>query len=257
MRTELAVARKAAAIAGKIMLERLESGLSVERKPDGSPVTNADKECENAIMVCIRAEFPDAQFLSEETHPENFSPKTKWIVDPIDGTRNFVRGIPSFGSIIGFEENGEIVAGVVTNPSTGLELYAERGGGAWANGKRAHVSSCSRREDAAIVFGTFRRLAATPQGPKVIEWLSKAAQSRGFGDILDLQFLVTGRTDVLLEAGGHPWDQSAFKIIVEEAGGKWTDASGKAGIYSMGLMVAANPALHAQALDFLNSSGKE
>lgn len=251
---ELELALAAAGAAGKLMMEHYRRGVAAQIKPDGSPVTVADKECEKMIITAIRQEFPDALFLSEETHPDEPAAPERWVIDPIDGTRNFVGRTPRFGSIIGLEKRGLIVLGVMTCPPSGLTVWAQAGKGAYANGRRIHVSKVSElcKARLALQDGRFLGTAESKAITRKLAGLGPKPSNPGGGiSPLDHYELACGATDLLVTSG-KPWDVSAPKIIVEEAGGRFTDLQGNATIYSGGPYISANPSLHRKALRLLS-----
>ena len=246
------VAIAAAAAAGEVARRYFRTGLTVELKHDSSPVTQADRECEQRIVEVLRGAFPDYGIVGEEfgEHP---GAGARWIIDPIDGTKNFIRGIPYFATLIGLEEDGEITAGVVYAPAVDDLLYAHKGGGAFDRGGRLHVSDIGRLRDAMVVFGgldIFRQAGHWSGFERLVQ---ASGRQRGFGDYFGHTFVARGQAEAMVELDLKPWDLAAVKIIVEEAGGRFTDLSGAPTIYG-GSAVASNGRVHDEILDLFREA---
>ncbi len=244
---ELNVAIKAAKEAGKIINRYFDSNLKVEIKADNSPVTVADKEAEKKIVSVIKKHFPDHNFLGEEFTYQQTDSEYKWIIDPIDGTKNFIRKVPFFGTFIALEKNNKIITGVVHLPKMNILAYATKGKGCFINGKKAKVSRISRLEDAFFVYGDIDEYYSKNYDKELMKMVAKCARHRGFGQQWGCIFLAQGSVDVDLNLKAKPWDVAAQKIIIEEAGGKLTDIEGKDTIYS-GDYLATNKKLHEEVL---------
>ena len=244
----------AARAAGEIALRHFRTDIAVEAKADRSPVTAADRACERHIVEILRERFPDYGFLGEEFGEEAGKNKKRWIIDPIDGTKSFIRGIPFFATLIGLEEDGEVTAGVVHAPATGELLYAVRGTGAYdENGSRLHVSGVSSLSEAMLSFGgmaIFRKLGYWRAFEALV---AGSVRQRGFGDYLGSAMVIRGWSEGMLELDVKPWDLAPLKILVEEAGGRFTDFSGRATIYG-GSAVVTNGRIHGEVLEILRSS---
>ncbi len=228
---ELQLARETAAKAGELALSIQREGLQTEIKSDDSPVTTADKACEKLIVEAITKAFPEDGVLGEEGANRESSNGRKWIIDPIDGTKDFIRGLPLWAVLIGFEQDGQIVAGAACSPGQALVVSASKGGGAWANGTRIHVQDRSDPSRAILAFNGFNKLGVQSFGPKLLEWVGKFWAVRGLGGSVDAMFLAYGRLDVWIEPNAAPWDLAPLKIIVEEAGAKFASLSGENTIY--------------------------
>ncbi|MBI2543481.1 MAG: inositol-phosphate phosphatase [Candidatus Aenigmarchaeota archaeon] len=244
---ELEVAIKAAKESGKILSKYFRTNLKVDRKSDKSPVTIADKESENEIVSIIKESFPEHNFLGEEFSYEKTKSEFTWIIDPLDGTKCFVHGLPFFGNCIGLEKNGKIVAGVINMPEMGTLAFAEKSGGTFVNGKKVKVSDVGTLEDAYVVFGDVDELFRNNYGNRFLQLLGKCQGHRGYADTLGYILLAQGYVDILID-GPKPWDVAAAKIIVEEAGGKFTDFEGKSTIYS-DHTIATNGKIHKNVVD--------
>ncbi len=245
----LAAAVEAARAAGEIALKYYRGGFEVTIKPDQTPVTQADREAEQAITRILGARFPDWGFLGEEFGAAG-SAETRWIIDPIDGTKNFVRGIPFWAVLIGLEERGEITAGVMFNPVTDEMFTARRGGGAYLNGERIHVSPRDAMKEATVLHSGLRLMREAGHWDGVARLVDASGRSRGFGDYYGYGLVAAGKAEVYVEVDLKPWDVAPVKILVEEAGGRLTDFSGRPTIYD-GSVIATNGRLHDDALRLL------
>ncbi|MFQ5897390.1 MAG: inositol monophosphatase family protein [Candidatus Methylomirabilia bacterium] len=246
----LGVAIEAARAAGEVALRYYRGGFEVTIKPDRSPVTQADREAEQVIVETLTAAFPEYGFLGEEFGARGNS-QVRWIIDPIDGTRNFVRRIPLWGVLIALEEHGEVTAGVVLNPVTGDLYTAQKGEGAFANGERLRVSEISALESGLLVHASLNLLRQGDHWEGFVRLVDVTARQRGFGDYLDYVLLAEGKAEIAVEVDLKPWDLAPVRILIEEAGGRLTDFAGKPTIYS-GTALATNGVLHDRALAVLN-----
>lgn len=246
----LSAAIDAATAAGDIALHYFRTNLTVETKADRTPVTRADRECESRIVEILSARFPDIGFLGEEHGERLGRSNARWIVDPIDGTKNFIRGIPFFATLIALEEDGEVTAGVMHAPAMNELLYARKGQGAFANGNRVHVSDVSALDQAMLIHGGLKDLKVRPCWPAFLQLVDRTARQRGFGDALGHSVVICGQAEVVLEPEIKPWDVAASKIIVTEAGGRFSDFAGSPSIYT-GNAVISNGLVHQVVLDIL------
>ena len=245
----LAAAVEAARAAGKIALGYYHGGFEVTMKPDLTPVTQADREAEQAIVAIVRSAFPEIGVLGEEFGAQG-GRERRWIIDPIDGTKNFVRRIPVWATLIGLEEDGEIVAGVIHNPVTG-ELYtARRGGGAYLNGNPIRVSDVGNLGAAYLIHAGLNILREGGYWDGFVRLVDATDRQRGFGDYLGYGLVAEGKAEIYAEAGLKPWDLAPCKIIVEEAGGRFTDFDGRPTIYT-GTALSTNGRLHDAVLSLL------
>ncbi len=254
------IAEQAARAAGAQALRRFRRLPPPERKPDGSFVTVADREAERAAREVITGAFPDHQIVGEEfgsadargpLHgPPPPSAPPRWWIDPIDGTHNYLRGNHLFASLVAVEAGPDIVAGAVYNPVLDEMLSAHRGGGCHCNGEPATVSDIARLEDAQLVHGGFTWIEKHQQGTPFLDLTRRCWRTRGFGDYFGHVLVATGRADIMLEPHVKPWDLAAVQIVVEEAGGRFTDLRGERTIYS-GSALATNGRLHDAVLAVL------
>lgn len=228
---EVELAKLMAQEAGALALDYQRRGVTAEAKADESPVTAADRACEKLIVDLITREFPDDGVLGEEGANRAAKNGRKWIVDPIDGTRDFVRGIPLWAVLIGLEENGRIVAGAAHSPRQGLLLWASTGQGAWANGSRIRVSNRSEPADSVLAFNGFNKIGVDRFAPRLLPWIARFWAVRSLGGAVDSMLVAQGQADVWIEPNASPWDLAPLKILVEEAGGKFASFQGENTIY--------------------------
>ena len=246
----LAAAIEAARAAGVIAMTYYTRGFDVTIKPDDTPVTQADREAEQAIVATLGRAFPRWGFLGEEFGATGAA-DIRWIIDPIDGTKNFVRRIPVWATLLALEADGEIVAGVIHNPVTG-ELYAARkGGGTTLNDRRIHVSDVTELWSATLLHAGLRLYRKAGVWDGLVRLVDATERQRGFGDYLGYALVAEGKAEMYVEVDLKPWDLAPCKIIVEEAGGRFTDLKGTPSIYS-GNALATNGRLHDTALALLS-----
>ena len=251
MHEAVAALIRAARAAGEIAMKYYHGGFEVTMKPDQTPVTQADREAEQAIKAVLRGAFPDHGFLGEEFGQEG--PKDRrFIIDPIDGTKNFIRRVPVWAVLIGLEEAGEVTAGVVFNPASREMFWARKGDGAWADGERIRVSECAALDQATLLHADLHLLRRAGVWNSFVRMVDACGRTRGFGDYYGYGLVASGKAEIYLETDLKPWDIAPVKILVEEAGGRLTDFSGRPTIYD-GSVLATNGRLHEQALDLLHA----
>ena len=245
----LSAAVEAARAAGEVALRYYRTGFDVTLKADATPVTQADRGAEQAIREVLGRAFPDHGFLGEELGAVG-DQQRRWIIDPIDGTKNFIRHLPVWATLIGLEEQGEIVAGVIHNPVTGELLAARRGGGAWSNGERVRVSAIADLDEATLLHAGLKLLREAGYWDGFVRLVDATGRQRGFGDYLGYTLVAEGKAEIYVETDLKPWDLAPCKVIVEEAGGRFTDLAGVPSIYH-GSGFASNGHLHEVALALL------
>jgi histidinol-phosphatase len=248
---ELTVALQAAEVAAEISRNYYHGNYSVTTKADMTPVTQADVECEQAIRGVILDAFPDHGFFGEETGKTQADADDLWLVDPIDGTKAFVRQYPFFSTQIALMCAGEIVLGVSNGAQFGEVAWAERGAGAWLDGERISVSTVDDPNRAAISTGNLKSLAKSDGWSKLGEFIARSDRIRGYGDFYHYHLLASGKIDVVIESDVNVLDIAALSVIVTEAGGLFTDLNGAPPSLDTRSVLAANPALHAEYLDGL------
>ena len=224
---DLKLALELADEADRISLKYFRSeGLVVDTKPDLTPVSQADKEAERAIRDILERKRPDHAVLGEEFGADSRDAVWRWIIDPIDGTKRYIRGVPLYATLLALEHDGELVLGVVSAPAFGRRWWAARGLGAFADGRRIQVSKIKRLQDAHISIasldswferGLFNRLEDIGQS---------AWSSTGYGDFWSHMLVAEGAAEAAIEPAGELWDFAPLKVIVEEAGGRFTDFAG-------------------------------
>lgn len=246
MDATLAVMVEAARAGGAVARERQRRGFDVTIKGDGSPVTDADRDAEAAVARVLAAAYPEHGWLGEETGGRG-SAGRRFIVDPIDGTRNFVKGLPQWATLVALEEDGVVTAGVVYQPIIDVLHVARRGEGAYADGVRIHVSAVSELRDGTLLHGALGMLRPPELWDGFLRLVDATTYQRGFGDYLSFTTVAEGKGEVALTPGVKPWDLAALRLLVEEAGGVFTDFEGKPTIYSS-TAFATNGRLHAAAI---------
>jgi histidinol phosphatase-like enzyme (inositol monophosphatase family) len=248
----LGVAIDAAFRGGKRTLAYFNSAdLAVEIKPDRTPVTQADRESEQIVRERIGRSFPDHCILGEEQGERaGADARYRWIIDPLDGTKSFIHGVPLYGTLIGLEIDGVASVGVIYLPALDEMLYAATGLGCRCNGRPVHVSKVDRLEDATISCTS--ALSAIKRSDAFERLASKAKLVRGWGDCYGYYLVATGKIDVMLDPAMNLWDCAPLLPILTEAGGHFTDWTGRATIRGKDA-VATNAALHEQVLAILKS----
>jgi histidinol-phosphatase len=242
----LAAAVEAARAAGEIALKYYRTGFDVTLKADATPVTQADRGAEQVIREVLGRAFPELGFLGEEFGAIG-NQRHRWIIDPIDGTKNFIRRVPVWATLIGLEEDGEVTAGVIYNPVTGELLSARRGGGAFASGERVAVSEIPELGQATLLHAGLRLLRESGHWDGLVRLVDATDRQRGFGDYLGYTLVAEGKAEIYLESDLKAWDLAPCKILVEEAGGRFTDFGGIATVHG-GTAFATNGRLHEAAL---------
>lgn len=249
---EVTVAKELAEEAGALALDFQRRGLSPDIKADDSPVTAADRACEQLIVDRITREFPEDGILGEEGANRPSHNQRKWIIDPIDGTKDFIRGIPLWTVLIGLEQDGEIVTGAACCPGQRILAWASRGNGSFQNGERMQVSNVTDPSRAILSFNGLNKAGLSIPPDRLLAWIGQFWGVRGLGGSVDALLVASGRADVWIEPNAHPWDFAALKILVEEAGGLFRSLDGKNTIYA-GNGWAATPGLEQNIRAFFES----
>lgn len=249
----LEAAAELARVAGRTALEFYGRGVTVEWKGDGSPVTAADRAAERAAREWIASRFPDDGVLGEEYGLERAMAPARWVLDPIDGTKSFVRQVPLWGTLVALCRGTEVLAGAAFFPVVDELLVAVPGAGAWWNGTRASVSPVSRVEQATVLT-TDERFAGDPGlGARWRALAERAAVSRTWGDCFGYLLVATGRAEVMTDPRMSAWDSAALQPIITEAGGVFTDWTGAPTAFG-GSAIATNAALAREARMLLGVS---
>ena len=240
--------------ADEIALRHFRQAPVTTRKPDRSFVTEADTAVERLLRERIADRFPDHGIVGEEFGTDAGGAAVRWFVDPIDGTHNYMRGVPVFATLLGVERNGELQAGIISAPALGGRWFAWRGGGAWGAGplagvgrnggpRRLQVTSIADLGDAQVLYAGTQDLIATGDAPGFTRLLQSSWRERGFGDFWGYSLVAEGAAEVMVEVGLSIWDAAAPVVLVEEAGGRVTDFAGRR-IFDGGTILATNGALH-------------
>lgn len=250
----LAVASEAAYRGGRRTLAYFNANVAVEFKGDRTPVTQADREAEHVIREHIGRYFPGHTILGEEHGEAKGDPDYRWIIDPLDGTKTFVQGVPLFGTLIGVEVKGAMAIGVVYMPALEEMVAAATGMGCTWNGRAAHVSRVARLEDAAVMVTD---VAAAMRRSDAYEKLAAATRlQRTWGDCYGYMLVATGRAEIALDPAMHPWDCGPLVTILTEAGGCFSTWAGEATIWGKDA-VGTNGLLHEPVLDILRNEKRQ
>jgi len=247
----LDAALAAAAAAAELIRSSYRRNIAVRIKADRSPVTEADVAAEQAIREVLQGRFPDDGFYGEESAAERLDAEWLWLVDPIDGTKAFVREYPMFSTQIALMHHGRLELGVSCAPVYGETAWAERGHGAWLDGARLSVSTIAAFEDATLSTGNLKSLAGGPRWAALGRIVSRLDRIRGYGDFLHYHLLAAGKIEAVLESNIHILDIAALAGIVEEAGGRVTDLDGAPLSLRSGSILASNDRLHGPILEEL------
>jgi histidinol-phosphatase len=238
--------------ADELALRHFRRDLVIEAKPDRTYVTEADRAIERRIRERIGQAYPDHGLVGEEYGNEAGHGRVTWYIDPIDGTHNFMRGVPLFGTLLGIEADGDLEVGVMSAPALGGRWFARRGGGAWAIGsvgpdvarrRSIHVSRVGKLEDAQVLYSSPYDIAESGAAPGLPALIGDVWRDRGFGDFWGYALVAEGAAEAMVEVGPKSWDLAAPLVIVEEAGGRMTDLQGERTIHS-GNVLASNGRLH-------------
>ena len=249
---ELTAALEAARAAADVIRAYYRRDPRVQIKPDQSPVTEADVHAEEVIRATLARSFPGYGFYGEETGPHAMGAESIWLVDPIDGTKSFVRETPFFSTQIALMRGGELVLGVSNAPVYGELAWAERGGGAFLNEQSVRVSEVRTLADAFVSIGNLKRLTQPPRWPRLGEFLGGVARVRGYGDFVHYHLLARGALEVVIESDVNILDIAALVVLVREAGGTFTDLAGAPVGLGTTSVLATNGAVHAAVLAALS-----
>jgi histidinol-phosphatase len=249
----LETALEAARAAAEVVRRYYQSNLAVTIKADKSPVTEADVETERTIRSIIAARYPEHGFYGEETGSSALDAEYLWLVDPIDGTKAFVREYPMFSTQIALMHRGRLVVGVSSAPAYGELAYGEAGVGAWLGDRPIRVSDVDTIEGTALSTGNLKTLATGPQWPAFGRLVGRLNRIRGYGDFLHYHLLASGRIDAVVESDVNILDIAACAVIVEAAGGRFTDLDGQPLTLASTSVLASNGRLHDAVLSAIRS----
>jgi histidinol-phosphatase len=248
MTPDLSLALRLADAADAITMQHFQSAtLAVRTKIDMTPVSEADEACERALREILAHERPDDGILGEE-YGTSGTQDRRWIIDPIDGTKNYVRGIPVWATLIGLVEGDRVVAGAVSAPAMGRRWWAARGEGAFANGRKIHASRITTLDEAHIAYDSVTDFDKHGSTDAFLKLMRQCTRARGFGDFWIHMLVAEGAIEIGIEPAVAAWDMAAIQVIVEEAGGRFTDLQGRAR-YDGGSGVSTNGALHDVVLE--------
>jgi histidinol-phosphatase len=248
---ELKAALDAARAAADVIRGFYQRNVKIEVKADKTPVTEADVRSEEAIRELLTRRFPSYGFYGEETGKSDMDAESVWLVDPIDGTKSFVRECPFFSTQIALMRGGRFVLGVSCAPAYDELAWAESGRGAFLNGKPIRVSAVDQLESAIVSSGNLKTLTASAAWPRFGELIRKVSRIRGYGDFVHYHLLARGSLDVVIESDVNILDIAALTVIVEEAGGRFTDLAGGPVGLATTTVLATNAAMHRPVLDQL------
>ena len=250
--TPMQGAEAVARLAGAVALRHYRTGLTVETKGDGSPVTIADREAESVARAWLAEHFPADGILGEEFGETEGTSGRRWMLDPIDGTKSFVRGVPLWGTLVALVEGERVLAGAAYYPAVDELVVAAPGEGCWWNGRRASVSGVQTLDEATALITDDRTF---PNAAQRAGWerLAGAVQiARGWGDCYGYLLVATGRAEIMVDPIMNPWDAACFQPIIEEAGGMFTDLHGRRTAFG-GQVIATNAAVSAAARGYFDA----
>jgi histidinol-phosphatase len=241
--------------ADRMALAGFRRDVKVSTKPDRTLVTEIDQSIERMIRSRLNVECRGCGIVGEEEGTESAGASVCWYVDPIDATHNFVRGVPIFATLLAVAVDGELQLAAVTAPALRERWVAWRGGGAWRGSERMTVSKVATIADSQVLYGSRRDDVASGEMPGYDEVMDAAWRTRGFGDFWGYMLVAEGAAEAMLETGAHTWDWAAPLVIVEEAGGRFTTATGERAIDGASA-VATNGVIHDEMLRRLASEGR-
>ena len=241
----LEIARRAAVVAGEVIMPLYNSGTTVELKADRTPVTEADRNAELAIREFLERECPGHGVLGEEFPEKHGDGRHRWILDPIDGTKSFIHHVPLFGTLVALERDGVPVAGVIACHAVGETVSAAEGLGTWLNGTRCHVSKTADLGAATLTMTSITRLAQG-RSAGVAKLAAACGLVRAWGDCYGYMMVATGRADIMLDPVMNLWDAAALYPVIREAGGGFSQWDGTLAVGES--VLATNGLLHEAAL---------
>jgi histidinol-phosphatase len=253
----LAAAREAAAAAAEVIRHYWHRGVAVELKADATPVTVADREAEQAIRKILQKALPQASIYGEEFGfdgggLDDIGGGLMWLVDPLDGTKSFVRRTPFFSTQIALMDGNELLLGVSSAPIYGETMWASIGGGAWLDGERVQVADTASMHEASLSAGNIKTLTRDARWDAFGALIRDSNRIRGYGDFCHYHLLARGSLDLVIESDVNILDIAALAVIVREAGGIFTDLDGMPLTLETSSVLAGTPAIHRQALQRLH-----
>ena len=236
-----------------ITLKYYNKKIKYRVKENLTPVTIADVKAENFIINKIKENYPKHSILAEEHGTAVNEAEFKWIIDPIDGTKNYMRKYPFWGTLLALEYEGEVVLGVISMPSVNEFIYAAKGKGCYYNNKKAKVSKIKSIKDSYLIHGGLDYILTEPYKNNFMNLVSQTYYNRGFGDCHGHSFILNGRAEMMIDPHVAPYDVASVKICVEESGGRFTDLKGNETIYG-GNALVTNGRIHDAVLRVLNEN---
>ena len=236
--------------AGQLTLGYFQTGVGVERKADNSPLTIADKQAEELLRRLIQERWPDHGILGEEYGRSPTRARYTWVIDPIDGTKSFICGVPLYANLLALLDGDEAIVGVSHFPALHETVYAAKGEGAFWNGRRAHVSEVEKLEDAVVLSSELNYFKEVGKAENWQRLLDATYIQRTWGDAYGYALVATGRAEVMADVTMNLWDCAPWQVILEEAGGTFTDWRGVATIHG-GDSVATNGRLYKQVMELI------
>jgi len=237
--------------ANLITLKYFSKKIKHRVKENLTPVTTADLKAESFIISRIKDKFPSHSIFAEEHGGDNKTNDFKWIIDPVDGTKNFMRKYPFWGTLLALEYQGEVVLGIISMPALDEFMVASKGNGCFVNGKKAKVSKIKRVSESYLIHGGLNYIFSQPYRNNFVQLVNSCYYDRGFGDCHGHTFIINGKAEIMVDPHVAPYDVAPVKICVEEAGGKFTDIIGNNTIYS-GSALVTNGKMHDEVLRILN-----
>lgn len=252
MKHERKIATEIALQAGELVMRYFRAGIPVEQKSDASPVTAADREAESLIKERIAKEFPNDSIVGEEFGLSGATSERTWYIDPIDGTRSFIHGVPLFAVLIGLSIRDESVLGVANFPSTRELFIASSGGGAFCNDRQIHVNETKTMSESLVVCGSISSFSKSDRLQGLLRLTESAGSVRHWGDAYGHCMVASGRASAMVDPIVADWDTCAVSCIVREAGGMATDFRGTSG-FRGGELISCNSHIHAEVLRLFES----
>ena len=253
LRDQLDFAIATAQEAGRLTLGYFQTELTTESKEDASPVTIADRQAEERIRERIETRFPDHGILGEEFGESSADASHRWLVDPIDGTRAFVRGVPLYAVLLALEVDGRVELGVVDFPALGETLWAARGEGCYWNGRRCYVRETGSLRDSVVAFTGAASFARHGREAAWSRFQAATAYQAGWSDAYGHALVASGRLELMLDPAMNPWDCGPFPVLLEEAGGYFGDWSGERTIYG-GEALSTSSTLLQEVLEIISGA---
>jgi histidinol phosphatase-like enzyme (inositol monophosphatase family) len=247
----LLIARRAAELAGEVIMPIYAAGFTVDLKADGTPVTVADRRAEETMRHFLAREVPGHTIIGEEFGESAGTADYRWLLDPIDGTKSFVHHVPLFGTLVSVEREGEPVVGVIACHAAGETAWAATGLGSFMNGQPALVSEIERFSEATLLITSVQRLGQ--RHPAAMDALDRAKLVRTWGDCYGYLLVATGRAEIMLDPVMNRWDASALYPVIREAGGRISTWDGSAEVGDS--VAASNGLLHEELLALLQRRG--